>query len=547
MKKTHRIFLGVGVMLGLAMLTGCIEETFPLSDMATEEQVQESPSSTEAMALGMPAKAISIWDDASSHSFFGYPAQMIIRDMMTGDYCQSGAGIGYGWHFYYWAQNKQMGDGYRRAQFIWNFHWGFMLSVNNVIGAVNPENATDEQQGYLGAALAFRSLLYLDMARMYEFLPNDIFTKNDEGFDVTGLTVPWVDETTTSKQASNNPRLPRADMAAKILADLDKAEQYIGKLSSTQGQTLPDLACVYGLKARLYMWIEDYPNAQLYARKAIDETKSVPLTEAKALDTKAGYNTATDFMWALQPTSESECVQTGIVNWTSWASNQSTFGYTGPATDLYICIDKSMYERISDTDWRKKEWVAPAGSALDGQVAFTESAEMNFADFIPAYASVKFRPGSGNADDYNTGCCAATPIMRVEEMYFIEAEAAAHQSAAQGVTLVTNFMKQYRDPSYACTVSATDAVVEEIVFQKRVELWGEGQTFFDIKRLNMSVTRGYNGTNWQDTQSILNTNGRPAWMNYVMVRTEQNNNEALVNHNNPDPSDKYTPWTPSAE
>ena len=157
---------------------------------------------------------------------------------------------------------------------------------------------------------------------------------------------------------------------------------------------------------------------------------------------------------------------------------------------------------------------------------------------------MKFRPGSGDTDDYSTGCSAAIPVMRVEEMYFIEAEAAAHQNAARGVTLLTNFMKQYRDPSYVCTVSATDAVVEEIVFQKRVELWGEGQTFFDIKRLNMSVTRGYNGTNWQDTQSILNTNGRPAWMNFVMVRSEQNNNEALVNHNNPDPSDKYTPWTP---
>lgn len=544
MKKTNRIFLGVGLTLSLATLTGCIEETFPLSSMATEEQVQESPTSTEAMALGMPAKALSIWDDASQHSFFGLPAHMIMRDMMTGDYLQSGSGIGYGWHFYYWAQNKNMGDGFLKTQFTWNFYWGFLLSVNNVIGAVNPDNATDEQLGYLGSALAYRALIYLDLARMYEFLPNDIFTKNDEGVDVTNLTVPWVDETTTSAQASNNPRLPRAEMFAKIMADLDKAEQYAPKLSSTQGQTQADLACVYGLKARAYMWVEDYENAEKYARKAIDETKTQPLSEARALDTKAGYNTAADFMWALQPTSESECVQTGIVNWTSWVSNQSTFGYTGPATDLYICIDKSMYDRISDTDWRKKQWVAPDGSPLKDLVTFPESPSIDFSAYLPAYASVKFRPGSGDTDDYSTGCSAAVPVMRVEEMYFIEAEAAAHQNAARGVTLLTNFMKQYRDPSYVCTVSATDAVVEEIVFQKRVELWGEGQTFFDIKRLNMSVTRGYNGTNWQDTQSILNTNGRPAWMNFVMVRTEQNNNEALVNHNNPDPSDKYTPWTP---
>ena len=140
------------------------------------------------------------------------------------------------------------------------------------------------------------------------------------------------------------------------------------------------------------------------------------------------------------------------------------------------------------------------------------------------------------------GAATAYPIMRVEEMYFIEAEAAAHQNASQGQSLINNFMKNYRDPAYNTTLSG-DALVEEIVFQKRVELWGEGQTFFDIKRLNYSVTRGYPGTNCTDIQCLLNTKGRPAWMNYVIVRTEENNNSALINYNNPDPTDKYTQWT----
>ena len=77
--------------------------------------------------------------------------------------------------------------------------------------------------------------------------------------------------------------------------------------------------------------------------------------------------------------------------------------------------------------------------------------------------------------------------MRVEEMYFIEAEAAAHLNASEGKTLVEKFMQTYRYPEYSCSVSSSDDVVEEIVFQKRVELWGEGLTFFDIKRLNMSL------------------------------------------------------------
>ena len=102
-------------------------------------------------------------------------------------------------------------------------------------------------------------------------------------------------------------------------------------------------------------------------------------------------------------------------------------------------------------------------------------------------------------------------------------------------------MKTYRDPAYVTRKTTTEEVVDEVVFQKRVELWGEGQTFFDIKRLNYSVTRGYPGTNWYDL-ARLNTNGRPAWMNFVIIQTEQNNNKALVGWNNPDPSDLYTPW-----
>ena len=133
-------------------------------------------------------------------------------------------------------------------------------------------------------------------------------------------------------------------------------------------------------------------------------------------------------------------------------------------------------------------------------------------------------------------------MMRVEEMYLIEAEAAAHQDPARGKQLLESFVKTYRDASYTCKVSDKDAVVEEIVFHKRIELWGEGQAFFDLKRLNYSCTRGYEGTNHLDQQRF-NSNGRPAWMNWVISANEEEGNVQVKEYNNPDPSDKYTPWT----
>ena len=543
MKNINKSIKGIAVLMCMSALTGCIKETFPMGDTATEEQVQQSPAATKALADGMPAAMVSVhWVD-DGHCYFGYPAEMVFRDMLTGDCYHSGE-VGYS-HFISWARNTAMGDGYLKTQFHWNFHYlWWLLGINQVVGAVDPNNATDEQKGLLGAALAFRALAYLDLARMYEFLPTEFSQgENNDGNNVLNLTVPIVTEKTTPEEASNNPRAPREEMLKFIEEDLNNAEKYIEFQTTTNGGTMPDLACVYGLKARLYMWVEDYAKAKEFARKAIDAAKVQPLTKEVALNPVSGYNTASDFMWAMQQNAETEAVQTGIVNWTSWVSNQCTFAYAGPATDLYSVIDKKMYERISDTDWRKLQWIAPEGSPLNDQIQTVVSGEAGeINQYLRPYVSVKFRPGQGNSDDSNIGAATAVPVMRVEEMYFIEAEAAEHIQTGAGATLLTSFMKQYRDPNYTFTDQGLGAV-EEIVFQKRVELWGEGQTFFDIKRLDMSVTRGYPGTNCNDARCLLNTHGRPAWMNIVMVRTESNNNHALEGWNNPDPTGLYTQWT----
>ena len=543
MKNINKSIKGIAVLMCMASLTGCIKETFPMGSTATEEQVQLSPAATQALADGMPAAMVSVhWED-DGHCYFGYPAEMIYRDMLTGDYYHSGE-TGYS-HFISWSRNMYMGDGYLKTQFHWNYHYlWWLLGVNQVVGAVDPEVATDQQKGLLGAALAFRALAYLDLARMYEFLPNEKFLdgKNNDGNSVLNLTVPIVTDATTPEQAANNPRATREQMLKFIESDLDAAEKYIAFQTTTNGGTMPDLACIYGLKARLYMWVEDYPKAKEFARKAIDAAKVTPLTKEAALNPVSGYNTASDFMWAMQQNSQTDAVQTGIINWTSWVSNQCTFAYTGPATNLFVVIDKRMYDRISDTDWRKLQWIGPEGSPLNDQIQSVVSLEEGPVNqlLIP-YASVKFRPGQGNSDDSNIGAATAIPVMRVEEMYFIEAEAAEHVSAGSGAALLTSFMKQYRDPNYNTPLTGAQ-LIEEIVFQKRVELVGEGQSFFDIKRLNYGVVRGYEGTNFIAT-ARFNTTTRPAWMNLVMVRTEKNNNPAVDGWNNPDPSDVYPVWS----
>ena len=533
MKHISKILTGACLSSLLWVNTGCIEETFPTSG-ATQDQLGASAQATEALMWAMPA-FFNNWATISSsyHYDWGYGSIMHIRDVMTEDMAVVYSNSGYDW-YESWETNKYQGQDYVYAQFIWNYYYQFIQTSNNLIGAVDETSATEQQLGYLGAALAFRALAYLDLAQMIEFLPNDGTNGvNEAGNDVTNLTVPIVRETTTQDEARNNPRVSREEMAAFILGDLDKAEQYIVNLERSS-RTLPDLSVVYGLKARYYMWLGEYASAQNYARQAINAADVTPMTEDQCLNTTSGFNDLSCWMWGSQLRAEDNQVQTGIVNWTSWMSNEATYGYT--AVEPHLMINKRTYDRISDTDFRKKLWKAPAGSALEGQTPFIDA---SWGASLEDYASVKFRPNAGNTLDYLEGSASAFPVMRVEEMYFIEAEAAAHQNAGEGRTLLEDFMRNYRDPQYTCTASD---VVDEIVFQKRVELWGEGLTFFDVKRLNMPVTRGYDGTNFHD-MARLNTTTRPAWMNISIVRNEKANNPALTGYENPDPTDVYTPWT----
>ena len=148
----------------------------------------------------------------------------------------------------------------------------------------------------------------------------------------------------------------------------------------------------------------------------------------------------------------------------------------------------------------------------------------------------------------NIGSHSAYPLMRVEEMYFIEAEAKAHSSVREGLTLLENFMKQYRRPNYALLVNKDDVAkehaIKSIVEQKRIELWGEGQSFFDYKRLDMGVDR----TNQDDqdyipySQQLCCALSRPAWMNLVFPSSANRMYKwNLIGQENPDPSGRYTP------
>ncbi len=471
---------------------------------------------------------------SNNHSQFGYGSMMHIRDVLTADLFRTSSG--YNW-FRDWADNSSMGANSRIAAQIWNFYETAIAATNKLIGAIDENNANDTQREYLGVAYAFRAMHYLDVARMYEYLPSAATNGcSYTGQSLTNLTAPIITEKTTPEQLAQLTRATREEMWTFIQSDLDKAEAYLANYQR-KSKLLPDLACVYGLQARLSMWVADYGTAARKARLAITQSGATPLSETEMLDIENGFNctTPSSWMWGAQPREDDEVVISGVVNWPSWMCNENTYGYT--SVGVPVCITPSLYNAIDQNDMRRKLF------RVSDDYSEPHLATTNLMG-LDRYASLKFRPYKGAYDDSSVGGQAAYPLMRVEEMYFIEAEAKAHSSVTDGVNLLNAFMSQYRVSDYNYSTDANEQdVIQEIVKQKRIELWGEGQAFFDYKRLDMSVDR----TQDVDKQYIPNDQrlssadyGRPAWMNIVFPLTSLMQYKwNLGGLNNPDPSGLY--------
>ena len=122
-------------------------------------------------------------------------------------------------------------------------------------------------------------------------------------------------------------------------------------------------------------------------------------------------------------------------------------------------------------------------------------------------------------------------------MKFIIAECDARNGDAASLIDIV----KTRNPQYTTSLTG-NSLVREVLFQKRIEFWGEGIIFFDYKRCPdlLNIERGYTGTNHQ-ADARFNVKGLAPWFNFCIVKTETMSNTAIVN--NPDPSDKVELWS----
>ena len=494
------------------------------------------------------------------HGDFGISAIHLATESMLEDIAVLGE-MGYYWFGSYY-QNSSQGSDYIWCAFFWNQYYKWIKLVNEIINVVGEDISSKDVRNILGQAYAYRAMYYIDLARLYEPKPNKLVNPSAA---ILGKTVPIIKEDTTEEDAKNNPRADREEMYQFILSDLKKAEEYLK--DGLNSYTSPGLTAVYGLYARAYIELgatyaemgnpttwdmtseKAYTEAARYARKAINMNLHSPLTQSQWEDPKSGFNDGSanrSWIWGL--TVSSENLSNLIAN-VAHRSCEAIYGY---AVWTKLGVNQSLYNQINDEDFRKHSWYDPdldysyrfAGSA-DEQYGFVYGSMYNYP--AEKYESIKFRPADGNVMDYTVGNCADWPLMRIEEMYFIEMEANLYLEGGleKARELLNDFMQEYRYSSYDCTVMTLSeaAFIKEMMLQKRIEFWGEGILFFDYKRLNQGITRGYSGTNVPAT-ATFNTDGRSPQWNIVITRGEYQSNKGIKHpdDNNPDPTEKLTLW-----
>lgn len=547
MKTISKLFLAPAA--AAMLLCGCVKETFPVGGSATASQVAASTAGLEAMVSSIASTLVDnypVYGSSDGYAYdFSYPSILIQLTCMTGDLVVTGDSA-YDWYSY-WMEGSYMGTDWGLCDFLWIPYYSYIKLCNDVISSctsVSEEELSAAAREALGKALTYRAQFYLDLVRLYE--PKECTDPKIHNYtipeNIKGLSCVIITENTTEADTRSNPRATVEEVYELIFSDLERAEALLAD-SERSSITQPDLSCVYGVYARA--WLERgtagvdgaYQKAATYARKAIETGGYTPLNQEQWEDPTNGFNNADSnnaWMWAMRMSSTNIA---RYANFTVHMSNEESWSYYG--WDVGRGINSLLYNEIADDDFRKHSWLDPKKFDYYEYKSCRSDYKTFFGSTLNAYASIKFRPGLGSYATYSVGAAVDIPLMRVEEMYLIEAEALGASSVSEGAAKLESFMQTYRQPSYTCSARSFTTLQEEVAKQVRIEFWGEGIPFWYKKRLALGIHLA--GSNCKDDNYRLEIDGRAPWWNSVISLSEEQGNPAIVGYNNPEPSDTVDP------
>nr|WP_315124474.1 RagB/SusD family nutrient uptake outer membrane protein [uncultured Capnocytophaga sp.] len=443
--------------VGALSFTSCSKDNFDpdVNQYLTDERRQELNKNPEIATKLIQGELNGIYDnniDAEESDVFGLKSIHLATDLSGLDMVLAS------WHWfgydYYW--NSRKAD-YPRPAFTWQFLYKQISAINKVFVSYFAEVPTDERLFQKYAELkSLRAVYYYYLVNLFQFS----YKGNEDKLGVPLVLKP------------SDTHLPRATVAQvydQILADFAVVDD--PRFKTTSLKTDVDKTVAAAFLAKVYAHREEWDKVAQYAQ-VVMQTEGVDYTSLADVQAGKWDISMTSWLWGYNITQQTTS------QWSSFYSNiDNTIGGYAGGSGAYKNIYSLLYNQIPDSDVRKQIY---ANTTLFPDIA-------NRYEF-PDYVSLKYATDDRFLGDY----C----FIRVEDPFLLYVEALVEQNKlGEAKTALESFVQQYRDPSYTLSATTQAEMREEVRFQRRVELWGEGTSFFDFKRWHLGADRTAAGSN----------------------------------------------------
>ena len=457
MKVLKSIYKVMGCAILAASLSSCVNDWLDVapSDGTDADAALTSSSDLAAARTGMykALKGNSSLVDYYGQQFFVY------GDVHAGDDYQYNNIGGSNRASFYYDMNYQTASEFNTSTVSWQSPYVVIGRANRIIAAAEGGALSDAAEAkatidqYAAEAKVLRALAHFDLVRIY----GKPYTE-DQG---ASLGVPLVTEVLESN--AKPARSTVAEVYTQVVKDLTEAISSNALATETE----PGYVSVWGAKAilsRVYLNMGDYANALSVAEDIIKNSGAALWTRDqyfKAWD--ASTPNESEFLFRLNVAGSTDSNDlNGIGNL------QQREGYKE-----MVATKKFVDMLTSDPEDVRNDMFLPATAAKEVATYGTNKVYLN-----------KLRGQGGNLRNVTI-----VPIIRLSEVYLTAAECAFRNNDKTKAVEYLNDLVKNRTTTEASLATVDNITLERILIERRKELIGEGQRYFDALRNNETITR----------------------------------------------------------
>ncbi|MBQ7441141.1 MAG: RagB/SusD family nutrient uptake outer membrane protein [Prevotella sp.] len=465
----------VGLLAGsMLMTTSCSEDsliTSPTQSMSGEGLLATGNAALVALNGIYREMYTAGWSTTgNTHQCFGITAYNLASEVMGEDFIMGAMGSGWFWFDCIYDVKDMYTRTTWRNYDLWNAYYNWIANANYIIAAEETMGGSTVEKNYaIGQAYAIRAYSYFMLAQWY--------ARTLVGHE-SEACVPIYTEPTTP-ETKGNPRSTNAEVYAQIDSDIDKACELLegteDKRKELGIKSHIGYPVALGLKARIRLVENKWAEARDAAKAAINASGCTIQPVANFI----GMNNvnANNVMWG------AEVITDQVGMYASFYSHMDYEGGKSYAQSAPKLWNKELYAKMEPTDERR-QWV---------KTGFTYKDQDGVATSGLLQEKFHFSDPQTWMGDYI--------FMRVEEMYLIAAEAECRLGSDAAAQEDLMALMSKRNPDYVCdktgtalgktsaVAEETGSLLEEIIIQRRIELWGEAGRMYDLKRLKQGFRR----------------------------------------------------------